>query len=50
MSIFRITIILNDTIPAQATLLSNIQSTLSSIASNPIPTGEENNIAVKKIS
>ena len=52
MSIFRITLILDDTVGAQATLLTSIQNTLSSIAGNlpPATVPPSNNIEVKKLS
>jgi hypothetical protein len=54
LSVFKITLILDDSVTAQATLLTNIQNTLSSIASNLAPPGvpgvPNNNIEVKKLS
>lgn len=48
MSVFRIVLILDDTVAAQATLLSNIESALNSIAGNANSFGF-NNIEVKKL-
>jgi hypothetical protein len=47
MSTYRITIIIDDTVAAQASLLTQIQNTLASIAANK-PIGL-NNIEVQKI-
>ncbi len=51
MSIFRITLVLDDSVAAQATLLASIQTALASIASNlpPAGSGGINNIEVRKI-
>lgn len=54
IGIFKVTLILDDSVAAQATLLGQIQNTLSSIASNLAPPGTpltaNNNIEVKKLS
>jgi len=51
MSIYRVTLLLDDTVPAQFTLLGQIQNTLASIAGNLAPTSSpaEKNIEVKKL-
>jgi len=49
MSVYRITVILDDAVPAQATLLGQIQNTLASIASVLPPVGNKN-IEVTKLS
>ncbi len=49
MSVYRVALILDDSIPAQATLLGQIQSTLTSIAGNLPPNGGPNNIEVRKL-
>jgi hypothetical protein len=51
MSVFRIVLVLDDTIPAQATLLSQIQTALSSIANNLVPVNSQSldSIEVQKL-
>ena len=51
MGIYKVTLILDDTVAAQGTLLTNIQNTLASIASNLPPNllPTQNNIEVKKL-
>jgi hypothetical protein len=53
MSKFRIVLFLDDTVPAQSTLLGQIQNTLASIASNLAPLDANgapiDNIEVRKV-
>lgn len=48
MSVYKITLILDDSIPAQSTLLGEIQNTLTSISSDMV--NGQPNITVQRLS